>query len=212
MGEACLDVGLFAKGMILGFSIAAPVGPIGVLCIRRTLADGRLTGLLSGLGAATADAFYGAVAAFGLTAVSSVLVNQQTALRIIGGLFLIYLGVRTILAPPAQQAAKAGQRRQLLGSYLSTLGLTLTNPTTIFSFIAIFAGLGWAGTRDEGYGSAALLVLGVFCGSALWWLILSTGVSLVRSRFNPRVMQWVNRISGTIILSFGVVAIASLAV
>lgn len=207
-----MDIGLFARGMILGFSIAAPVGPIGVLCIRRTLAAGRLTGLVSGLGAATADAFYGTVAAFGLTAVSSLLVHQQTALRIIGGLFLGYLGVRTLLMPPAQQAAKTRQRRALLSNYLSTLGLTLTNPATIFSFVAIFAGLGWAGTREAGYGSAALLVLGVFCGSALWWLILSTGVSLVRARFTPRLMQWVNRGSGMIILAFGVVAIASLVV
>ena len=207
-----MDVGLFAKGMVLGFSIAAPVGPIGVLCIRRTLAEGRLTGLLSGLGAATADACYGAIAAFGLTAVSRLLVHQQTALRIIGGLFLGYLGIRTILAHPARQAAKAGQRRRLLSNYISTFGLTLTNPATILSFVAIFAGLGWAGTREAGYGSATMLVLGVFSGSALWWLILSTGVSLVRSRFTPRVMQWVNRASGTIILSFGVVAIASLVV
>ena len=99
-----------------------------------------------------------------------------------------------------------------MSSYLSTVGLTLTNPTTIFSFVAIFAGLGWAGTRQAGYASAALLVLGVFCGSALWWLILSTGVSLIRSRFNPRVMQWVNWISGSIILAFGVAAIGSLLV
>ncbi len=207
-----MDAGLFVRGMILGFSIAAPVGPIGVLCIRRTLTDGRLTGFLSGLGAATADATYGAVAAFGLTAISSLLVHQQTPLRLIGGLFLAYLGVRTLLAPPATQAAKTAQRRQLLGNYLSTLGLTLTNPATILSFVAIFAGLGWAGTHDAGYGSAALLVLGVFCGSALWWLILSTGVSLVRSRFNPRVMQWVNRLSGTVILGFGVIAVGSLVV
>ena len=198
--------------MILGFSIAAPVGPIGVLCIRRTLAEGRLTGFLSGLGAATADATYGAVAAFGLTAISSLLVHQQTPLRIVGGAFLAYLGVRTILAHPASQAAKTRERHQLLSSYLSTVGLTLTNPTTIFSFVAIFAGLGWAGTRQAGYASAALLVLGVFCGSALWWLFLSTGVSLVRARFNPRVMQWVNWISGSIILAFGVAAIGSLLV
>lgn len=207
-----MDLGLFAKGMLLGFSIAAPVGPIGVLCIRRTLANGRLIGFLSGLGAATADATYGAVAAFGLTAVSSLLAQQQTALRIIGGLFLGYLGLRTLLAHPATQAAKAGQRRHLLGSYLSTLGLTLTNPATILSFAAVFAGLGWAGTRDSGYGSATMLVLGVFCGSALWWLILSSGVSIVRSRFNPCVMQWVNRLAGSVILAFGVAAIASLAV
>lgn len=204
-----MELGLFARGAILGFSIAAPVGPIGVLCIRRTLAEGRIVGLLSGLGAATADAFYGSIAAFGLTANSSLLVGHQSDLRIVGGIFLLYLGIRTMLAAPAQ-AAKSGSRRQLLNNYLSTVGLTLTNPTTILSFVAIFAGLGWAGTSGESYGSAALLVAGVFSGSALWWLILSTGVSLIRSRFTPRVMGWVNRVSGTLIAGFGVVALASL--
>ncbi|HVB64829.1 MAG TPA: LysE family translocator [Nitrolancea sp.] len=205
-----MELGLFVRGAILGFSIAAPVGPIGVLCIRRTLAEGRVVGLLSGLGAATADSFYGSIAAFGLTAVSSLLVGHQTVLRVVGGFFLCYLGIRTLLAAPAQ-AAKSVQRRHLLNNYLSTLGLTLTNPTTILSFVAIFAGLGWAGTSGKSYDSAALLVAGVFCGSAFWWLIISTGVSLVRSRFTPRVMGWVNRISGSVIFGFGVVALASLA-
>ena len=204
-----MDGGLFIRGAILGFSIAAPVGPIGVLCIRRTLAEGQLVGLLSGLGAATADACYGGVAAFGLTAVSSRLIGHQDALRLIGGIFLLYLGIRTFLTAPVQ-SIKRGQRRRLLGNYLSTLGLTLTNPTTIFSFVAIFAGLGWAGTSSEGYPSAALLVLGVFSGSALWWLILSSGISLLRAGFSLRVMRWVNRLSGTVIGGFGVVALLSL--
>lgn len=206
-----MDAWLFIRGAILGFSIAAPVGPIGVLCIRRTLADGRLVGLLSGLGAATADACYGAVAAFGLTAVSSRLIGHQDALRLVGGIFLLYLGIRTVLAAPVQ-SIKSGQRRRLLGNYLSTLGLTLTNPTTIFSFIAIFAGLGWAGTASEGYLSAALLVFGVFTGSAFWWLILSSGVSVLRSRFSLRVMRWVNRVSGAVIGSFGIAALVSLVI
>jgi threonine/homoserine/homoserine lactone efflux protein len=206
-----VDSWLFVRGAILGFSIAAPVGPIGVLCIRRTLAEGRLVGLLSGLGAATADACYGAVAAFGLTAISSRLIGHQDTLRLVGGIFLLYLGIRTVLAAPVQ-SLKSGRRRRLLGNYLSTFGLTLTNPTTIFSFIAIFAGLGWAGTASEGYPSAALLVFGVFTGSALWWLILSSGVSVLRGRFSLRVMRWVNRVSGAFIGSFGIVALASLVI
>ena len=127
---------LFLRGLIIGLSIAAPVGPIGVLCIRRTLADGRLQGLVSGLGAAAADATYGAVAGFGLTAVSSLLVNQQTWLRLVGGLFLDYLGLRTLLARPASEAPATGVRgpasgRSLAGAFLSTLALTLTNPVTV---------------------------------------------------------------------------------
>jgi len=202
-----MDASLLLRGLVLGFSIAAPVGPIGVLCIRRTLANGRLVGLVSGLGAATADATYGCIAAFGLTAISSFLVDRQTALRLGGGAFLIYLGVRTLLSHPATQAAQASSRN-LWTAYASTLALTITNPTTIFSFIAIFAGLGIAeGERD--YLASMLVVLGVFLGSALWWLILSGGVGLMRGKLDTRRLGWVNRVSGCIILTFGAVALVS---
>ncbi len=205
-----MSLDLFLKGILLGFSIAAPVGPIGVLCIRRTLANGRASGLATGLGAATADAVYGAIAAFGLTAISGFLVAQQSWLRLIGGAFLVYLGVRTMLSRPAAEAAPAGSTT-LAGDYTSTFLLTLTNPLTILSFVAVFAGLGLATSRQS-YGSAAGLVAGVFCGSALWWLALSTGVSLFRSRFTPRSLRWVNIVSGVIIAGFGVVALTSLLV
>jgi threonine/homoserine/homoserine lactone efflux protein len=204
-----MDGSLLIKGILIGFSIAAPVGPIGVLCIRRTLADGRASGLLSGLGAATADALYGAVAALGLTFISSTLLGQQFWLRLLGGAFLLFLGVRTLITPPATEGASASGRG-LLGAYASTFFLTLTNPTTILSFVAIFAGLG-AGSAAGDYASAALMVLGVFLGSALWWLILSGGVGAFRSRFNLRAMRWVNVLSGVIITTFGLLALASLA-
>lgn len=200
-----MDIGLLGRGLLIGFSIAAPVGPIGVLCIRRTLADGRMAGLLSGLGAATADAMYGAIAGFGLTFISSVLVGHAFWFRLIGGIFLCYLGIKTLLDKPAQEAA-AASGQGLLGFYCSTVFLTLTNPTTILSFVAVFAGLGLANAGGD-YVSAAVLVLGVFVGSALWWLLLSGGVSLLRSRFNPRAMKWLNRISGSIILIFGIIAL-----
>jgi threonine/homoserine/homoserine lactone efflux protein len=207
-----LDLGMFTRGLILGFSIAAPVGPIGVLCIRRTLADGRLAGFVSGLGAATADAAYGAVAALGLTAISRALVDRQDWLRLIGGAFLCYLGWRTIRSTPATRAAEAVARgRGLLGMYASTLGLTLTNPTTILSFVAVFAGMGFAGRSSGGTLTAVLLVLGVFLGSGSWWFILSGGVSLARGRITQRALAWVNRVSGGVIAAFGVLALASLA-
>ncbi|HNT24018.1 MAG TPA: LysE family transporter [Anaerolineales bacterium] len=195
------------RGVVIGFAIAAPVGPIGVLCIRRTLAEGRAAGLVSGLGAATADAIYGCIAGFGLTFISSFLVSQQVWLRTAGGLFLCYLGLKTLLAKPAEQAA-AVKGQGLIGAYVSTLFLTLTNPMTILSFAAIFAGLGLANTSAS-YLSAGSLVLGVFIGSAVWWLILSGGVSLFRDKFNLHGLQWVNRISGAIILAFGLVSIVS---
>jgi threonine/homoserine/homoserine lactone efflux protein len=197
----------WVKGVLIGFSIAAPVGPIGMLCIRRTLSDGRWTGLFSGLGAATADALYGCVAGFGLTFVSSFLLRQQTFLRGLGGAFLCYLGVRTLLAVPADKAARAGGMG-LLGAYLSTLLLTIANPMTIFSFVGVFTGLGMAASGGD-YHYAAVLVLGVFTGSALWWLLLSGAVALARERLTLAALRWVNRLSGLIILAFGLVALAS---
>lgn len=190
------------KGLILGFSIAAPVGPIGVLCIRRTLTHGRWHGLVSGLGAATADCFYGCIAAFGLTIISNFLLDYAAWIRIVGGVFLIYLGIITLRSRPSTHAAEAKEGTGLTGAYASTLVLTLTNPMTILSFTAIFAGLGLIGSSQS---SAGLLVLGVFIGSAAWWLLLSGMVGLMRHRFTPRWLQWVNWLSGTVILLFGLV-------
>lgn len=194
---------LILRGLILGVSIAAPVGPIGLLCIRRTLAYGRWAGLLSGMGSATADGCYGTVAAFGLTFVSQFLENQSIWLRVIGGLFLCYLGVTTFLAKPPTETATLS-RTGLTGAYVSTLLLTLTNPATILSFVLIFAGLAPTGL---GYGQASVLVLGTFLGSALWWVLLSGGVSLLRHRLTPRRLQWLNRGFGALIVGFGILAL-----
>jgi len=203
-----MDLSYLLRGVAIGFSIAAPVGPIGVLCIRRTLTEGRVAGLLSGLGAATADAIYGVVAAFGLTYISSLLIGYQSWIRLLGGLFLCYLGVRTFVSKPAENHAHL-RGQGLLGDYASTFLLTLTNPMTIISFAAVFAGLG-IGSATGDYVAATLLVLGVFAGSAAWWLILSGGVSLFRSKFTPRALGWVNKVAGIVILGFGLLAILSL--
>jgi threonine/homoserine/homoserine lactone efflux protein len=193
------------KGIIIGFSIAAPVGPIGILCIRRTLAEGQIIGFISGLGAATADALYGCVAAFSLTFISNFLVSQQVWFRLIGGMFLCYLGVKTFLSQPSEKPASASHIG-LLSSYGSTFFLTLTNPMTILSFAAIFAGLGLANTGGD-YPSAGLTVLGVFIGSACWWLILSGSISLFRTQLQLSGLRWVNRISAVIITIFGIIAL-----
>lgn len=200
-----METSFLIKGIIIGFSIAAPVGPIGVLCIRRTLADGRVSGLVSGLGAAVADAVYGCIAGFGLTFVSGFLIGGQAWLRIVGGVFLCFLGIRTFLSGPAEKAAPAAGR-SLAGAFVSTFFLTLTNPMTILSFVGIFAGLGIAGAGGD-YGAAGALVLGVFSGSALWWLLLSGGVGALREKVTPRGMQWVNRGAGAIIAAFGLLAL-----
>jgi len=190
----------FFRGLALGFSIAAPVGPIGILCIQRTLNQGQLHGFVSGLGAATADAVYGSMAAFGLTAVTGYLVAQSDWLRIAGTVFLSYLGVKAFLTPSAafSQVTPAGGWSS---AYASTFVLTLTNPMTILAFAAIFAGLGLAETAQS-YASAGLLVLGVFTGSALWWLLLSSGATLFRRKLDAQRLTWINRGAGVVIVTF----------
>ncbi|MCA1991616.1 MAG: LysE family transporter [Coleofasciculus sp. S288] len=200
-----MDINFFLKGLIIGFSIAAPVGPIGVLCIRRTLDRGLTSGLVSGLGAATADAIYGCIAGLGLTFVSNLLIRQQLWLHLIGGTFLCYLGIKTFVSPPAQQAAQS-RGKSLVSAYASTFFLTLTNPMTILSFTAIFAGLGIASTRGN-YVSAMILVMGVFSGSTFWWMLLAGGIGLFRRKFTLSQLQWINRISGVMITIFGLFAL-----
>jgi threonine/homoserine/homoserine lactone efflux protein len=199
---------IILRGFLIGISIAAPVGPIGVLCIRRTLAEGRLSGLVSGLGAASADAIYGMIAGFGLTFISGFLVTQQIWLRVIGGLFLCYLGIRTFRSHPSGDAVQT-QSKGLAGNYLSIFFLTLTNPMTVLSFTAVFAGLGLVGNTGN-YLSASLLVLGVFSGSAFWWLVLSLGVGFFRERVTHRWMSLINRFSGVVIITFGIMSLISL--
>ncbi len=202
-----MDVALFIRGVVIGFSISAPIGPIGVLCIRRTLAEGRPSGLACGPGAATADAIYGCIAGFGPTFISGFPVRQHVWLRLIGGAFLCYPGIRTLTAKPPWQEA-GGNENLLIGAYVSTFFLTLTNPMTILSFAAIFAGLGLA-SASGGFERAGMLVSGVFVGSALWCLILSGGVSILREKFNVHGLLWVNRISGVTFIGFGLFAFLS---
>ena len=204
-----MDTTLLIRGFVLGFTIAAAVGPISLLCIRRTLAEGRAVGLASGLGVATADATYGAIAAFGLTAITSLLVEWHRALALVGGIFLLWLAWRTFTAVPGEAAHELDRpRRGLPGAYLSTLALTLTNPMTILSFAALFAGLG-LGAAGSGRATAVWLVLGVFAGSASWWVVLVGLVGLLRSRITPLWLRRVNIVSGLLIGAFAVVAIGA---
>ena len=172
---------------------------------------GRAHGLVSGLGAASADAIYGSVAALGLTAVTQVLVGQTPWLRAVGGLAMVALGWRTLRRRPAATAARAtsGQAEDLAGAWASTFALTLTNPMTILSFAAIMAGLGLGSRPGLGL-SAAAWVAGVFVGSALWWLTLSTGGSLLRTRLPGNAPRWIGIASGLVLAIMGALALASL--
>lgn len=199
---------VFLKGLILGFSIAAPVGPIGILCIRKTLQFGRLSGLFSGLGAATADMIFGIIAAFGLTVISNVLLAGQFWLRIIGGGFLLYLGMKTFFSKAAIEKKHNVHHATLLNDFISTFFLTITNPMTILSFLAIFAGIGLPKSQGH-FIHAGLLVFGVFLGSAIWWFILCEFVTLFRRKIEQKMMIWINRFAGIIIVGFGLLALAS---
>ncbi|MGL4647871.1 MAG: LysE family translocator, partial [Caldilineaceae bacterium] len=208
-GSWTMELPVLLRGMIVGLGIAAPVGPIGLLVIQRTLEQGRLVGLFSGLGAATADLIYGLIAAFGLTLVAQALTSVQNVLAVIGGLFLIWLGASTLLRAPATQAARVTEdvnRRGLLGAWASTLLLTLTNPLTILAFAAILSGAGLLDTGGS-TGQSLLLVAGVALGSALWWLLLSGGVSFFRHRVSPVALLWVNRSAGVLLVGFGLFAL-----
>jgi threonine/homoserine/homoserine lactone efflux protein len=197
----------FLKGIFIGFAMAIPIGPIGIMCIRKTLTEGRIRGLIIGLGAATADLLYGCVAAFGITVISSTLESQRIWIRLVGGTLILFLGVRTYRAQPTDPKFQIHSSR-MLASYLSTVFLTLTNPLTIFAFIAVFAALGLG--SGLGYFSASALVAGVFIGSCLWFLLLSSGVTLFRKKLDVVGLRWVNRIAGILIIISGVIAMASL--
>ena len=204
-----MDILFFLKSRFIGFVIAAPVGPIGVLCARRTLLHGRRAGFFSGMGAATADAIYGFIAAFGLTFISDLLVEHQSLLRVVGGTILIYMGVKAFRATPVKRTDLPRSARHYAGMYSSTFFLTLTNPMTIFSFAAVFAGFGLAGIKGSAL-SSGVLVLGVFLGSALWWLFLVALFSLYGRRFHSHELVWVNRVTGAIIAASGAFALGSL--
>jgi threonine/homoserine/homoserine lactone efflux protein len=198
---------LFLKGLAFGFILAATVGPMWILCLRRTLASGALVGFASGMGIAAADGIYGAAAAFGLTAVSGFLLRYAFWIGLAGSAFLLYLGVKTLMARP-EIVASSEKSISLHAAFLSTLGLTLTNPPTIVAFAAIFAGLGLAANAD--YGAAALVVAGVCAGSAAWWVILAAGAGRLRGRIGPRLFRAINLVAGISILGFAAWQIAAL--
>jgi putative LysE/RhtB family amino acid efflux pump len=198
---------LFAKGVVLGLSIAAPVGPMALLCLRTTLAHGFAPGLLGGLGVAAGDVFYAALAAFGLQAATAVLTGQSPWLGLLGGLYLVWFGLGTVRRPLPQAAAGEARRRGL-ATFATTFLLTLANPPTIMIFAAMFAGLGLAEAQAGSTASALAVVAGVGLGSAGWWVLFAVVVSRLRGRLRGPVFLWVNRVSGAFLAGFGAWALA----
>ncbi len=193
---------LLLEGILIGFAIAAPVGPIGILCVRRTLFEGKMAGFVSGLGAASADTFYGFIAGFGVTWVVNFFIAQSLWFHLIGGSFLVFLGLHSLFSPPAENREIVTCHHTLIGYYFSTLMLTLTNPMTIVAFVAIFAALGLGDISNHPV-SITELILGVFIGSCLWWLGLSIVVNLFRDKLSSQHLIWINRLAGGLITLFG---------
>ena len=195
------------QGLIIGFSIAAPLGPVGILCIQRTLLRGRRNGLVSGLGAATADAVYGSTAGFGLTLISNAILAEQFWLRLLGGIFLCYLGARAVISEPKEKASRPVEG-SLVKDFTSTFLLAITNPMAILYFAAIFSTL--AGAAISNYTYSGLFVSGVFLGSLLWWIILSTSTGFFTSKFDAKKLRIANVVSGVTIIAFGAYFLLSL--
>ena len=203
-----MPVYLIIQGVLIGFVVAVPVGPLGLLCINRALAMGALCGLFSGLGVASADALAASIAALGISFVSDFLIEHQMILRLGGGIFLCYLGWQIYGTKPKAQPAPRDVNG-MLNAYATTFFLTFSNPVTILSFIAIYAG--WHVPSLQGrYIAAAMLALGVFLGSALWWIGLFVGMTAFRGRFSMSALHWVHRVSGALIAGFGIVMLLSL--
>jgi threonine/homoserine/homoserine lactone efflux protein len=202
-----VELGLFFKGLIIGASVSAPVGPIGLLCINRSLTEGRVRGFVSGLGAATADMLFCIIAGFGFTFVSRFMNEQALLIRLVGAFCLIVLGLRIFVAKPEEKSC-AVSGGDLAHIYVSTLFLTLINPITVLFFVALFTSLGLSFTQHA-HLSLALLTSGVFVGAVLWWFLLTGAVSRLHRRLSQETMRWVNRVSGTIIMVLGFLAFLS---
>ena len=195
---------ILLKGIAIGIIIAVPVGPVGVMCVRRTIFASKLAGFVSGVGAATADAIFACIAAFGLTFISDWLIGYQQEFRIAGGAYLLWIGGSALFA--SQEITPRSRRHAEFRDFISTFGLTLTNPITVIAFLAIFSAIlpGEEATLDR----AAILVLGVWLGSLVWWLALSFGLSSLFHSFGPRQLRWINRGSGTILFLSGAALLA----
>ncbi|HKL07979.1 MAG TPA: LysE family translocator [Bacteroidales bacterium] len=204
-----MEIEFLVKGIIVGFLASIPLGPVGVLCIQRTINKGRISGLFSGMGAATVDSFFALVAALGLTFIINFIEEQQFYIQLFGGGVLIFLGARIFNTNPIQQIRRHRKKKnKLVEDFLSVLFLTLSNPLAVFLFVAAFAGIGLVTTKDSSFKSS-LIIAGVFFGALLWWASLTFFVDLFRKKFRLKQLWWINKIAGILIIVFGIAAMLS---
>jgi threonine/homoserine/homoserine lactone efflux protein len=198
-----LHLELLIRGALAGLAISAPVGPVNVLCVRRTLAKGRMAGLISGLGAATADTMFGAIAGYSISFIIALLLKEEFWIRLIGGALLVGVGCAYYFRKPKPLAE--ARKESAHSAYFSSLLLCLTNPTVILSFMAVLAGLGMGGLKQRSL--TLIVVLGIFLGSMLWWSFLALVAGHFRHRITDAAMGWMNRIAGIAIGAFGIVTL-----
>jgi len=204
-----MDFLLFIKGIFIGLSASIPLGPVGLVCIQKTLNSRRTNGVVAGIGAALADTFFAVVAAFGISAVHNFIETQQLYLRLVGGLILLLLGLKFFLTNPAIQIRKQrNKNNNLWADFASVFLLTLSNPLTVFVFGAVFAGFGII-PRENNWYNMIMLISGVFCGAVLWWFTLVNIINIFRKKFRLRRLWWMNKIMGVIIIAFGIFAFIS---
>jgi threonine/homoserine/homoserine lactone efflux protein len=196
-----VDISLFVQGIIIGLTLAVPVGPIALMCIQRTVIEGRLHGIFSGFGVATADSFYAAVSVFGLTFISGVIIAQQHLFRFLAGMVLIFIGIRVFMSEPACISTKA-EHETYLKDFLSMVAIAISNPLTLVFFLVVLPGIGIV-VYETSFLLAIEFVTGVFFGSAVWWIILCGSVGSLRSRISVEKLGLINRISGLLISCFG---------
>jgi len=200
---------ILLNGIIIGFSASVPLGPIGILCIQKTLNKGFLSGFIAGLGAAFADMFYAIIAGFGVTFIITFIEEQHFYIRILGGLILVILGYRIFSTNPAIQLRKKKKNSSFIGDFFSVFALTLSNPMAFFFFGAAFAGFGVV-KEESNFSDIAILIAGVFLGATIWWTILNTLVNVFRKKFRLKRLWWINKIAGSIVILFGFAIFISL--
>jgi threonine/homoserine/homoserine lactone efflux protein len=193
---------LLLRGVLAGLAIAIPVGPVNILCISRTIAGGRVAGLISGLGAATADTLYGAIAGFSISLVINFLIREKFWIRLVGGALLVGIGLVYWFARPKSLKEAEEEKESAHSAYMTTLLLTLTNPTTVLSYMAVLAALRLGQPRP--WTMTLFLVLGIFCGSMIWWIVLAAIAGYFRDRFTDKAVVWMNRIAAFSIAGFGI--------
>lgn len=204
-----MDLEFLIKGIFVGFLASIPLGPVGVLCIQRTINKGRTSGMLSGMGAATVDSFFALIAALGLTFIINFIEEQQFYIQLLGGSILIFLGTKIFYTNPIRQIRRHRRKKnKLVEDFLSVLFLTLSNPLAVFLFVAAFAGIGLVTSKDSSFKSS-LIIGGVFIGAMFWWGLLTFFVDLFRKHFRLKQLWWINKIAGIVIIVFGIAAMLS---